>query len=435
MQKKSSASAWLPTLGLLVLAAGLGAIFNLLGRWPKLETRVPEFIALALAAGALYLAGVYLVERFRLGRAALLIILGGAVVFRLFLLAREPALSGDVYRYRWEGRVQRLHLNPYTVFPASPGLAGLQDPAHPLETGTTVSTLYPPLSEMIFRFPQTVPAYQRLFTALDLACVALLLLLLAALKQPPHRVLTYAWNPTVVVSFAMCGHHDSLAIATLLAANLLIIGRKPVLSYIFLALSFLSKFFPILLLPVFFREVKRGWYAYASLFGGVVILGYLPYLGAGRRLFQGLSDYAAGWEGNDSLFRLILAAQHSKAQAMLVAGVMVLALVAYALKRRMAPLGASLFIVAGLLLLSPNAFPWYFTWIIPFLCFYPRAPLLLVSVTCMLGYAPVVAYAAGLPYKDSSLILALEYGPVLAWLVLDALGRSMPGLPKGGNHT
>jgi hypothetical protein len=111
---------------------------------------------------------------------------------------------------------------------------------------------------------------------------------------------------------------------------------------------------------------------------------------------------------------------------------MVLALVAYALKRRMTPLGASLFIVAGLLLLSPNAFPWYFTWIIPFLCFYPRAPLLLVSVTCMLGYAPVVAYAAGLPYKDSSLILALEYGPVLAWLVLDALGDPCRDFRKEG---
>jgi alpha-1,6-mannosyltransferase len=419
MPEKPSASARLPTLGLLGLAAGLGAIFNLLGRWPKLEACVPEFITLALAAGALYLTGLYLVERFPLGRAALLIILGGAVVFRLFLLPREPALSGDVYRYQWEGRVQRLHLNPYTVFPATPGLAGLQDPAHPIKAGTTVSTLYPPLSEMVFRLGRTIPAYKRLFTALDLACIALLLLLLAARKQPPHCVLTYAWNPTIIVSFAMCGHHDSLAIATLLAANLLIIGRKPALSHIFLALSFLSKFFPVLLLPVFFREVKRRWYAYASLFGGMVILGYLPYLGAGRQLFKGLADYTAGWEGNDSLFRLIRCAQHSKGQAMLVAGVMVLALVAYALKRRMTPLGASFFIVAGLLLLSPNAFPWYFTWMIPFLCFYTNVPMLLVSITCVLGYSPVVAYAAGQPYRDSPFILALEYVPVYLWLAFE----------------
>jgi len=42
--------------------------------------------------------------------------------------------------------------------------------------------------------------------------------------------------------------------------------------------------------------------------------------------------------------------------------------------------------------------------------------LLLASVTSVLGYAPVVAYAAGQPYRDSPLILALEYAPVLAWL-------------------
>jgi alpha-1,6-mannosyltransferase len=321
--------------------------------------------------------------------------------------------------------VQRLQLNPYTV---SPALAALQDPAHPLAAGTTVSTLYPPLSEVTFRLVQTVPGYKRLFTALDLAAVALLLLLLAAQKRPLDHVLTYAWNPTVVVSFAMCGHPDSLAIATLLAANLCIIGSKRTLSHIFLALSFLSKFFAVVLLPVFFREVKRRWYAYASLFGRLVILGYLPYLGAGRRLFKGLSDYAAGWEGNDSLFRLIRLAGNSRAQAEPVAGVLLLALVAYGLRNRMTPLGASLFIVAGLLLLSPNAFPWYFTWIIPFLCFYPRGPLLLVSVTCVLGYTPVVGYAAGQPYRDSPFILALEYAPVFAWLACEAWRGSGFGL-------
>jgi hypothetical protein len=78
---------------------------------------------------------------------------------------------------------------------------------------------------------------------------------------------------------------------------------------------------------------------------------------------------------------------------------------------------ASLLLISGLLFLSPNAFPWYFTWLVPFLCFYPRAPLLLMSVTSVLGYAPVVAYAAGQPYRDSSFILVLEYAPVLAWLL------------------
>jgi len=94
-----------------------------------------------------------------------------------------------------------------------------------------------------------------------------------------------------------------------------------------------------------------------------------------------------------------------------------LALMVYALRKRMQPTQACLVLLAGLLFVSQNAFPWYFTWIIPFLCFHPSPPLLLMSVACLLGYAPVVAYAAGQPFRDSSFILALEYVPVFIWLL------------------
>jgi hypothetical protein len=453
---KKTASSLLPTLGLLLLSGGLGVIFSLIGRWLNLPGAVPEFIALSLAGGTLYATGVYVVERFVLGPSALLVIVLGALFFRLCLLPCEPSLSSDVYRYQWEGRVERLHINPYNAYPAMPALSRLEDSRHPIETGRTVSTLYPPLSEWSFSWVSTIAGYKSLYTGLDLAALGVLAALLLVPKQPLHRLLTYAWNPCILISFAMCGHHDSLAICTLLAAILLIILRKPALSLSSLALSVISKFFSVLLLPTLVarasrppshgylgvgavrepplelrepeapstatetpapRDSTRTRAAYAALFVAVVGLSYLPSLGAGSRLFKGLADYAAGWEGNDSLFRLIRLAGNSKAQAELVAGVLVLILVAYALRRRLEPLLASLLLISGLLFLSPNAFPWYFTWIVPFLCFYPRAPLLLMSITSVFGFAPVVAYAAGQPYRDSPFILLLEYAPVLVWLV------------------
>jgi alpha-1,6-mannosyltransferase len=417
MQKKSPRASSVPTFILLGLAGGLAAIFNDLGRQRHLEARVPEFIALSLLAGILYLIGVYWVERFSLGPAAFAIVLLGAVVFRLLVLPAPPSLSEDVYRYQWQGRVERAGLNPYAVFPAMPELAWLEDPQHPVKAGRTTPSLYPPLSEKAFSWVRTIQGYKRLFTALDLASLGILLLLLAALKQPLHRVLAYAWNPTVVVAFALCGHHDSLAIVTLLSANIFIIGQRPALSIVSLALSVLSKLFPAGLLPLF---LKRTRWVYAGIFLALVTLAYLPYLGEGRNLFQGLSDYARGWEANDSLFRLIRWAGNSKAQAELVAGALVLGLVLYALQKGIEPLRASLIFTVGLLLLSPDAFPWYFTWSIPFLCFYPNLPWLLMSVTCVLGYAPVVAYAAGQPYRDSPFILALEYVPVFLWLGYEA---------------
>ncbi len=427
MRSESPASAFFSTAGLLLLAGGLAALFRAMGRWLNPDACVPEVLGLLLAGSVLYLAGVYLVERVSLGAAALLVIVLGALAFRLVLLPRAPALSDDIYRYQWEGRVERSGLNPYTVYPALPGLARLQDPAHPLKTGPTVSTLYPPLSEMVFAAVRTVPGYKRLFMGLDLVTIGVLLALLAALNQSLHRVLIYAWNPGVIVAFALSGHHDSLAIVALLLACLFIIQRQPKLGISFLALSCLAKFFAGLLLPIF---LKRGRAVSAAIFAGIMALAYLPYAGAGRRLFQGLSDFAAGWEGNDSLFRLLRLAGNSKAQAGLIAAVIVLGLVVVSLRQRLEPLRAGLFLIAALLFLSPNAFPWYFTWMIPFLCFYPEPPLLLMGVTCVLGYAPVVAYTAGQPYRDSPFILALEYAPVYVWLAWECwrlLGKSKVG--------
>ena len=404
----------------------MGAAFLWLAARHNLDAQVPEFIAVMLAVGVLYSAAIFFVERFRLGAVALLIILAGAVLFRLAFLPPQPALSDDVYRYQWEGRVQRASFNPYTVTPDSPGLGRFQDRRHPIKTGKSTPTLYPPLSELSFSWMKTIPGYKRLYTALDLASVAVLLLLLAASRQPPHRVLIYAWNPAVIVAFALSGHHDSLAILTLLAAILLIIKHRPRLSIGFLSLSFLAKFFPVLLLPSLLKRTRK---IYAAIFFALVALAYLPFLSAGARLFKGLSDYAAGWEGNDSAFRLLLVAGNSKAQAELVAAVIILALVAYVLKSRQEPLRAGLILVTAMLLISPNAFPWYFTWIVPFLCFYPVPPILLLTITCVLGYSPVVAYSAGQSYVHSPLMSTLEYVPTylwLAWLVIQNIRKSEP---------
>jgi alpha-1,6-mannosyltransferase len=426
MRDAATPSTWPATLGLLAAATGMGAIFIWLARQPDINARVPEFIALMLAAGVLYFAAIFLIERCRPGALALLVILAGAVVFRLALLPRPPALSDDVYRYQWEGRVARAGYNPYTVTPNS--LAAFQDREHPIETGKNVPTLYPPLTELSFRWMTSIPGYKRLYTALDVASILVLLLLLAASKRPPHRVLIYAWNPAVIVAFSLSGHHDSLAILTLLAAVLFIIEQWPRLSIAFLGLSFLSKFFPVLLLPAFLKRSKTG---YASIFAGLVALAYLPFARAGVKLTKGLTDYAAGWEGNDSAFRFLRLAGNSKGQAELIAVVFILALLAYTHKNRMEPLRSGLFLFTAMLLISPNAFPWYFTWIVPFLCFYPNRPVLLLTVTCMLGYAPVVAYSAGQAYIHTPLMTALEYVPVYLWLVWSAIHKVRKPKPAG----
>ena len=428
--KATTASDFLPTLIILVLGVGIGGIFVHLSRHPDLKSCIPETIALLLAAGLLYVIAAYIVEQYRLGRAALVVILGAGLAFRFIALSIEPTLSSDVYRYQWEGRVQRANINPFTAHPEALRHLALEDPAHPLDTGRTTPTLYPPLSEWSFSWVKTIPGYKWLYTGLDVASWAVLLLLLKKLKQPLTRVLMYAWNPGVVVAFAMCGHHDSLAILALLAANGFIIRQQGALSIFFLALSFLSKFFAGVFLPLF---LKRTRWSLGGLFLAVVAAAYWPYAGAGSKLLDGLTQYAAGWENNDSLYRLFLLAGNSKAQAGLIGGLLLAGLVIYVLKRKFEPLLAGLVLITGLLLLSPNAFPWYFTWMIPFLCFHPHPSMLLLSVTCVLGYSPLVVYLSGGQYADSPLMLALQYVPVFAWLGFSAARETRISKVQNGN--
>jgi hypothetical protein len=401
------------TLGLGALAAGLTAIFGWVARQQDLEAHMPEFIGLLLLAGILYVIGVYWVQRFRLGAAALFIILASGILFRLALLAAPSTLSDDVYRYQWDGRAQRAGLNPYVVYPNAPELEWLQNPEHPEPPGEETPTFYPPLSEFAYRLIDTVPGYKRVSTILDLASVVVLMMLLAAMKQPLHRVLAYAWNPAILISFALSGHFDSLAILMLLTALLFLLTNRPALSVGTLALAFLSKFFPAMLLPIFLRRTRL---AYAGLFLLIVIALYAPFASAGLQLFGGLKNYARDWENNASLFRLLYFVVGSRFGAKLIAGLIVLAAIGYLTRRQAAPLWSSLVLTGAVLLLSPTAYPWYFTWSIPFLCFYPSAAWLLLSVTSILAYTPAIVFGAGEPLKSSLLMLSLEYGPVFVWL-------------------
>jgi hypothetical protein len=274
-------------------------------------------------------------------------------------------------------------------------------------------TIYPPLAEIVYRQIETIPEYKRVSTILDLASVGVLLLLLAAVKKPLHRVLAYAWNPAVLISFAMSGHFDSLAIVTFLTALFFLVKNRPALSMAALALSFLSKFFPLLLLVSFLRRVRL---AYLGIFALLVVAFYVPFLGAGLHLFDGARNYARDWLNNATLFHFLLYVTRSKTGAELLAGLILLAVIGYLIKRQAAPLWSSLILTGGVLLVSPTAYPWYFTWSIPFLCFYPNAAWLLMSVTCALGYTPAINYGAGEPLKNSLLMLLLEYGPVYLWL-------------------
>jgi len=81
------------------------------------------------------------------------------------------------------------------------------------------------------------------------------------------------------------------------------------------------------------------------------------------------------------------------------------------------PLRASYALLAAVLLLSPSVFPWYVTWLVPFLCFFPHPAWLLFTVTVLLSYHVLIDFTAlGLWHYDPWLV-GLEYIPVYGLLL------------------
>ena len=53
----------------------------------------------------------------------------------------------DVYRYVWDGKVQRAGVNPYRFAPDAPQLSALRDTDWARINNRSLPTIYPPLAE------------------------------------------------------------------------------------------------------------------------------------------------------------------------------------------------------------------------------------------------------------------------------------------------
>jgi len=133
---------------LFALASILEAIFLWLALLGDLRQHVTEAIGLLLLAGLFYLVCTFLVLRRRSPVSPALVV-GAAIVFRLTFWPLYPALSDDVFRYRWEGKLQAAGGNPYEVSPNDAAWNSLRDETFTSIPGRDFRAVYGPLMEEI----------------------------------------------------------------------------------------------------------------------------------------------------------------------------------------------------------------------------------------------------------------------------------------------
>ena len=411
--------------GVLSGGAVLEALYARMHHLNDLKLHVIEFIALALAAGVVYLAALYLFEHASRARGAYLLLIAAAILFRVTLFALEPSLSDDLHRYRWDGRIQNHGWNPYAVSGRDPRLAPLRDAHWRWMPGPEIPSIYPPASQLVFRLTERVlpgpTGFKAPFALADLLILLLLAWHFHRAEDGVFRLAVYAWNPLVIVEFAGSAHNDALALAGVVAA-MMIIRRRPALSTIALTAAALAKAFPAVLLPLWLRRAgwpgkREGWVA-AALAGATVVLLLAPYWRGLGMLRANLAYYEATWRNyHASLYTVIGWLTGKPRVAAWIGAAVVWGLALWLAARREEPERAAFLLFGTILVFAPNGYSWYFTWVVPFLCFFPNAAWLLLTVLQFLSYNVLVDYGISGRWHFDPFLQWLVYAPFYALLL------------------
>jgi alpha-1,6-mannosyltransferase len=447
--------ATVTTCGLLLVGWSLGvallARFFVYGSKPSTGL-MSAFIVLNIAAGMIFLTAMWLGRRVTPTRRVLLGLVVIGAVMRIIQIGAAPILEDDVYRYLWDGAVLAAGHNPYEHAPRDiqDALLGSTEAPGDLialgrESGPVLQrinhaqlrTVYPPVAQMTFAAaylirPWSLPAWRALLLLFDLATLLLLFRLLAALGRPLTWAAIYWWHPTVVLSIFNGSHMDALVLPFVTGAVLLAVGRRPIGSMLSLALGAGAKLWPLVLLPILIRQqgkTKQRLIVGLALFSILMAVFALPIALAGPEDATGFRTYANTWHNNQMHFWLLtkfceallpivgVDLAHVSTISRGIVVILMLTWLTYLFRRpvtgprdiaRLAMLA-----VAGLYLLSPTQFPWYYCWMVPLLAVSP--------------YWPLLVYAALLPlyhlHYDYPVVVAAEHLPVWCLIGYDLIRR------------
>ncbi len=310
------------------------------------------------------------------------VLIGGAILLRLWFLFTTPSLSGDIYRYIWDGRIVNAGFNPYLHVPADPLLRALRDPAQYglIDKRDYAVTIYPPVAESLFavvtRVSGSVLAMKLAMTLLEGVAVWGIMRLLDRLKRPRGLLALYLLHPAPLWEIAGNGHVDAAMMAfsygAFAWAGSSLDTARPALA---LALGTLVKPLAALGLPALWRpfQVLLPLGVMAT-----VMACYLPFASAGTGVLGFLPNYAheQGLDNGEGILvlavlkRIGLLRPWMQAAYLLVAAALLFGLALWTRRQGSTDLparleGTALLVMTALLLLTP-VFPWYFLIAAPF---------------------------------------------------------------------
>lgn len=356
----------------------------------------------------------------RLLVAALLL----AAAFRLPLAASPIGWDNDMVRYVYDGRLQRLGYNPFSVIPSDPAVAATHTEVTRLMPSRNAQTPYPAAAQLFFRAVVTVSERLRVMklavVVCDLLTIAVLVAWLRSTRRSPWLALVYAWNPMVILEVAHSGHMDALgALWIAVAAWMLSTGRGMRAAVAFV-LAVASKLLPIVLVPLFWKRIRPRDAAVAAL---VLAALYFPFRSAGTLPLGAIPNVVAFIRFNGPFFKF-LAAQVTPQGAAAVAVLAGLSVAAWMRWRTTADDPAAwAWPMAVSLAAAPVIYPWYLLYFTPFLFTRAAVPLLVWTYTSLPVYLVWHLSKDGYRWVVPARVLWFEFGSVLLVMAVMAVLR------------
>jgi hypothetical protein len=211
-----------------------------------------------------------------------------------------------------------------------------------------------------------------------------------------------------------------------IVCGIAMLKKWPVPANVPIMLAAMAKVFPALLLPAWIRAAgwpkKRGWWA-AGVAVAVGVALVLPYWRALGMFRANMTYYEATWKNYHASWYTVIdwmTGGRTKIPALVAAGVS-WGLALWLAWKQTNPVRAAYLIIGTILALGPNGYSWYFTWIVPLLCFYPNPAWLMLTVLQFLSYNVLIGYGILGVFKFDPFMQWLVYAPFYVLLIANWL--------------
>jgi hypothetical protein len=349
-----------------------------------------------------------------------------AVAFRVPLGVAPVNADNDMVRYLYDGRVQRLGLNPFTIVPADPALTWTHTDETRRMPSIRARTPYPAAAQLFFRLVvsirETPRAMKAALVLCDLLTMVVLFRWLRATGRSPWLALAYAWNPLVILEIAHSGHIDALGALWIAISAWMLSTRRGMRAVVAFVLAVATKLLPIVLVPLYWRRVR---FRDVAIGAALLLALYLPFARAGTVALGNVPNVVAAIRFNGPVFHAVAHALNPSAAAALAIGIGFAIAVWMRFRRDADAPEAWAWPMAASVACAPVIYPWYLLYFTPFLFTRKTLPLVVWTYSVLPVYLVWAVPSYRRPWVVPLWVLAVEYGVVVVTIGILMRARSV----------